>query len=330
MKSSHSQVIKSTNSAMEIKTWQFSGLNSQPDHNSSKQEVSELNQVMDKSLPVNRHEKLTGGLSILGIQAILAKGEKKQKYGSVIRRGDDSNLSQSWEWSQLSPSLEDSQAGSIQAEPVQENNDVHEKFLEVIDNNGNFSVIERSLKEAQKKAEELLARTEADVDEIQQKAYVEGIELGKKEVIETLRTAQLVLNEAQNFRDKVLQDNEPTIIRMVQAIAKKMFSEGFILEVNVLKDVTGRAIGEANRLGNLRVYMHPEDVKTLLTLWQDADITINGQHIQLVSSQNILRGGCFIEGEFGSVDSRIETQMTTITDALSIALTNKRLEESES
>jgi flagellar biosynthesis/type III secretory pathway protein FliH len=91
--------------------------------------------------------------------------------------------------------------------------------------------------------------------------------------------------------------------------------------------MVGRAITEAGRLGNLRVYLNPEDQAVLMSLWQESELLINGQKIQLVSSLEIQRGGCFIEGEFGSVDSRIETQLALVQENLKTSLVNREEED---
>jgi hypothetical protein len=69
---------------------------------------------------------------------------------------------------------------------------------------------------------------------------------------------------------------------MVLAIGKKLFSSGFELPADQIDHIVSRAINEASRLGNLRVYLNPEDAKLLVNLWQESELTLNGQQIQVV------------------------------------------------
>ena len=62
--------------------------------------------------------------------------------------------------------------------------------------------------------------------------------------------------------------------------------------------------------------------KSLVNLWQESEISVNGQQIQIVSSQNISRGGCFVDGQFGIVDGRVEEQIDQIAESLKPVLTN--------
>jgi flagellar biosynthesis/type III secretory pathway protein FliH len=91
----------------------------------------------------------------------------------------------------------------------------------------------------------------------------------------------------------------------------------------MVEQMVVRAVSEASRLGNLRVYMNPKDEENLVSLWQDSEINVSGQKIQLVPSENIERGGCFVEGEFGSVDSRIGIQLETIQSQINQLLINR-------
>jgi hypothetical protein len=114
---------------------------------------------------------------------------------------------------------------------------------------------------------------------------------------------------------------------MVQTISKKLFGSGFVLDAPGIEQMVGRAINEANRLGNLRIYVNPEDHSLLLSLWQESDLVVSGQKILLIPSQNIVRGGCFVEGEFGSVDSRIDMQIDRLEKELNNTLANHEQEK---
>jgi flagellar biosynthesis/type III secretory pathway protein FliH len=66
----------------------------------------------------------------------------------------------------------------------------------------------------------------------------------------------------------------------------------------------------------LRIYVHPEDALALPPHWAHQQATFSGQKIELIPSDIIKRGGCFIEGQYGSVDARIETQLQMTKDTL--------------
>lgn len=181
--------------------------------------------------------------------------------------------------------------------------------------------------EAERNAAAILeeARTEADI--LKQKAFMEGMTTAKSEVSETMHHVERILQETQLWQEQVMHQSQNRIMDMVLSIGKKLFGHGFELPAEQIDHIVSRAINEASRLGNLRVYLNPEDAKLLVNLWQESEITLNGQQIQIVSSQNISRGGCFIDGQFGVVDGRVEEQVDQITSSIKSAETNLEVEE---
>jgi len=181
--------------------------------------------------------------------------------------------------------------------------------------------------QAKEEAEKILAEAHQIVEQSRKQAYEEGMLSARLQVDKQLEQITVIIKETQTWRSQILEHSEPTIVRMVQSISKKLFGSGFVLDAVGVEQMVGRAINEANRLGNLRIYVNPEDHSLLLSLWQESDLVINGQKIQLVPSQNIVRGGCFVEGEFGSVDSRIDMQLERLERELNSTLTNREQEK---
>ena len=181
--------------------------------------------------------------------------------------------------------------------------------------------------QAKDKAELMLSETQSQVDQVRQNAYEEGMLEGRVQVGKQIEQITVMIKETQNWRSQILEHSEPTIIRMVQSISKKLFGNGFVLNAPEIEQMVGRAISEANRLGNLRIYVNPEDHSLLQSLWQESDLIVSGQKIQLVPSQNVVRGGCFVEGEFGSVDSRIDMQLGRLEKELDNTLSNHEQEK---
>jgi len=167
---------------------------------------------------------------------------------------------------------------------------------------------------------------ENQIDQIRSAAYEEGLNEGKLEAAQIIQSTNSILGEAENWWKKMIAQSEPQIVQTIQAIAQKMFGSGVTLDTHSLKEVVGRAIEEAGRLGNVRVYLNPEDAEKLIALWQESEIMYNGQKIDLIPNQTILPGGCYLEGEFGSVDSRVETQLKLIQDSLNRTLSNNQRE----
>lgn len=181
--------------------------------------------------------------------------------------------------------------------------------------------------EAEKNAEAILSQARTEAEGLKQKAFSEGMSAARSEMSQTLHQVERLFQESQLWQEQVMRQSQTRIIEMVMAIGKKLFSSGFVLPADQIDHIVSRAINEASRLGNLRVYLHPEDAKLLVNLWQESELTLNGQQIQIVSSQNISRGGCFIDGEFGVLDGRVEEQFDQINKSIKSAEVNLEVEE---
>lgn len=180
---------------------------------------------------------------------------------------------------------------------------------------------------AEKNAAAILEQANTDAETIKQKAFMEGMTASRNEISQTLHQVKRIFQEAQLWQEQVMRESQGRIIDMVLAIGKKLFGNGFELPAEQIDHIVSRAINEASRLGNLRIYLNPEDAKLLVNLWQESELTINGQQIQIVSSQNISRGGCFVDGQFGIVDGRVEEQIDQINSSIKTAETNMEIKE---
>jgi flagellar assembly protein FliH len=176
--------------------------------------------------------------------------------------------------------------------------------------------------EANNKAAQILAEAKNEIESQRRQAFMEGMNAAKSEAAQSMHQVTRILQETQLWREQVMHQSQGNIIDMIIEIGRKLFGDGFELPAERLDHIVSRAINEGSRLGNLRIYLHPEDSKILVNLWQESEITVNGQHIQIISSQNISRGGCFVDGQFGVVDGRVEEQIDQISETLKPVVTN--------
>lgn len=173
---------------------------------------------------------------------------------------------------------------------------------------------------ARAQADEIVSRSQSEAEERRQQAYMDGMEASRQEAAVILNTAQSVLAGAHSWKLKTMSESEPAVIEMIKIISKELFGEGFRLNPQEIEGVITRAISQASRLGDLRIYLNPEDAQQIISLWQESEIILNGQKIALVSSQNIEPGGCFVDGQYGMVDSRVSEQLAQIHKTLDTTL----------
>ncbi len=172
------------------------------------------------------------------------------------------------------------------------------------------------IENAKKEAQNILENANVELKEIKDQAHQEGYQSGFAQVnteIDVLRKIQVELN---HIKEEIISNSENDVIDLVKIIAQKMFTNGIELDENILKNIVGRAVNEASRIGNLKVYLNPNDLEKLKKLWRESELDYNGQKIQLASNNEVLPGGVFIEGDYGSVDGRIQSQLKGVIDSI--------------
>jgi flagellar assembly protein FliH len=172
------------------------------------------------------------------------------------------------------------------------------------------------ISKAEKQANELIQQAENQAMQLTHQAYQDGLAAGNAEISDQLKTARAIVEEVETWRENTLSKGEMMMLRLVIEIAQSLFGEGLPLDPDTLGNAFSRALSQAKTLGDLRIYIHPEDAVALTPLWAQQQATFSGQKIELIPSDIIKRGGCFIEGQYGSVDARIETQLQMTKDTL--------------
>jgi flagellar assembly protein FliH len=172
------------------------------------------------------------------------------------------------------------------------------------------------IKQAEARAAGLVRQAENQAAQVTQNAHAQGVSAAQAETEEQLRTATSIVEEVNAWREDQLSQAEMMILRLVIEIAQSIFGEGLPLDPETLGQSFSRALAQAKTLGSLRVYVNPEDVSVLSPYWTQKQSALSGQQIQLIPSDIIKRGGCFVEGQYGSVDARVESQFQLVKETL--------------
>jgi flagellar assembly protein FliH len=173
------------------------------------------------------------------------------------------------------------------------------------------------LQQAQTEAEAILQAAREKADEVTLDAHREGWTAAEKETQDMLSTAKSIVQQTTDWRDEMLAQSEGAVIELVKEIAAKLFADGFVLDSAMLQQTFNQALEGARSLGDLRIYVHPDDAANIDPYWREFQVSISGKQVQIIPSEAIKRGGCFVNGQLGTVDARIDTQLKAIIDTLS-------------
>ncbi len=169
---------------------------------------------------------------------------------------------------------------------------------------------------AKKEAEQILLSAQKEAKGIQEQAYQDGWNNAMGEIKNHMDTASALVKEISDWRDNLIAQSEQMILDFVRSISQKMFGEGYELDRDTLQLTFNKVLENARSLGNLRIYVHPEDASSLGPYWREFQESITSHTIEIVPSSSIARGGCYVNGQWGSADGRIETQLKSILETI--------------
>lgn len=116
-------------------------------------------------------------------------------------------------------------------------------------------------------------------------------------------------------KERLWEENESEIIKLILIIANKVV--GYEINnnsINVAQQVLKDALSYAKEKRIIAVRLSSDDLKKMNEL---EEIKIADQGIKFIEDKTISPGGCVIDTNFGSIDSRIETRWEEIVKTLS-------------
>ena len=167
----------------------------------------------------------------------------------------------------------------------------------------------RILSEATREADELRARADREAREMREAAYQEGLE-------EALSELNHALLEAHERRDAALAGAERDVLRLAVKLAEKIIGREIERDDAALADIVSAALRHARQQEALTVRVNPADLPHVQAHRERLDPSGRARFIDLVADPRVRPGGCVIEGESGTVDARLDTQLRVLERAL--------------
>jgi flagellar assembly protein FliH len=165
---------------------------------------------------------------------------------------------------------------------------------------------------AQAEADNVLLQAQDEIEEQKKEAYQQGREQSINEIEDALKATRSIVEEVQGWKTELVSQGERILVEMLKEIAQKMFGEGVELNPSALQINLNRVMESAQNLGDLNIFLNPQDAKALDPSWSEYQMLVSGDKVKIVPSGKITRGGCFVKGSMGIVDGRVETQLNAI------------------
>lgn len=173
-------------------------------------------------------------------------------------------------------------------------------------------------------------------EEVRQAAYKEAYEEGliaanqdmedkwKRDINE----AATILAEAYRTREQIIQDAEPYIVDLTCAIAEKLIGKQLELEPQLIIEMIQRSLSRRREQGEITLCVAPKQLNFVQAAREELMAAIDSQaELIIIPDTSVKDEGCVIRSKFGSIDARIDTQLSEIKRELLI-LAHQAVEES--
>ena len=171
---------------------------------------------------------------------------------------------------------------------------------------------------AQEKAQSILAQAGNEVQRLYEEARRAGRQEGREEAKQDLLPSLVAFGHAGQslivFEEQLVARYTPQIVRLAVEIAEKIIGHALEAEPQMVASVLERAKREVAEAKQIRIWLNPADYKVLAETCPEL-IKIGsetGRTIEVVTSDDVSRGGCRLETEMGLVDATLPTQIEEI------------------
>ncbi|PKO15722.1 MAG: hypothetical protein CVU39_09370 [Chloroflexi bacterium HGW-Chloroflexi-10] len=179
------------------------------------------------------------------------------------------------------------------------------------------------VEQAQSQAQDILLQNQVQASEAFEEARKMAYQEFEEENQMVQQALKTILEQVSAWKEETLQQSTPLIIDVIRDITNNLFGSGLVLDTEKLQHNLNRIMDNAKNLGNLKIYLHPVDAGHLDPYWREFTATMTGSLVQIIPTEGVTPGGCFIHGDTGNVDARIETQLRAVMETLHSAESNE-------
>ncbi len=174
------------------------------------------------------------------------------------------------------------------------------------------------LQTSQEKAQTIVAQAENEAERLYEEARRTGLQEGREEAKQELLPSLVAFGHAGQslivFEEQLVARHTPQIVRLAVEIAEKIIGRALEADPQMVASVLERAKREVAEAKQVRIWLNPADHKVLAETCPEL-IKIGsetGRTIEVVTSDDVSRGGCHLETEMGLVDATLPTQIEEI------------------
>lgn len=154
-----------------------------------------------------------------------------------------------------------------------------------------------------------------------QEGYQTGVLQGKEQALaeehQSIEAARQLLESAYAEKRKIIAEAEPFLVELSTQIAKKVIGEELALSEEKKLDLLGRYLQRSRVHGEITLCVNQRDYPFMQEHRQQLASLLDGQaELMIFPDYTVKDEGCVIRSPFGSIDARIDIQLSEIKQAL--------------
>jgi flagellar assembly protein FliH len=163
------------------------------------------------------------------------------------------------------------------------------------------------------------------LEEEKRRGYNDGYQMGMDEgsqhgllkYQELLEKAGQILEQSYQEKNAIIREAEPFVIELSVEMAKKVLQQELKGNQEALIQLIKECLSSVYESASLTIAVAPDDYPFVQKQREQLLAVVNGQvEVKILPDYTIQQGGCIIRTSSGSVDARIDVQLTEIKKAL--------------
>ncbi|MBD3918236.1 flagellar assembly protein FliH [Paenibacillus sp. PR3] len=181
------------------------------------------------------------------------------------------------------------------------------------------------LAEAQQQIEQWWQSRREEDENVIRRAQDEGFSLGyedgraqaigdlQREWQHRIEDAQQLLSSSYKMRDQIIQEAEPFLVELSCAIAEKIIGHQLSMSPELAIDLVRKSLARRKEQGVITLCVAPQHLAFMQAAREELALAIDSQaELHILPDVTVQDHGCVIRSSFGSIDARIDTQLTEI------------------
>lgn len=149
-----------------------------------------------------------------------------------------------------------------------------------------------------------------------QEGNEKGREEGRQTYFEAVKKWNVMLETTIQERKKLLGELQPILVELLGEALHRCLKKEAKRHSQMVVDFAKEVIQKAQDQVHLKLHLNPEDIEEVEAQKDQLQLSVGAGELELVPDARIEMGGCVLETEAGSVDSRISTVVGQVKESL--------------